>query len=516
MDRRKFIASSALVAFHAGTSSALNLVSQDSAGQSPDQALREKLSRDPLRPQYHLLPQTGFLGDPCAPRFFQGNYHAFFHGSFGGRGWHHAMSPDLIHWKHLPIALAPTPDSYDSYGTFTGSILPGTQDASVIYTGVTRVPAAQETIRNEGLREVQCIATSNDADLRSWKKLDKPVIDGPPPGLAVTGFRDPFSWKDGDTWYIGVGSGFSQLGGAVLLYRSTDGRQWEYLHPLARGTWNGESSSNPVPSGEMWECPDFFPLGDKYVLLYSSEHTTFWQVGTFDKRELRFVPERGGLLDNGAYYAPKSMVDGRNRRILWGWVQETRPEEAIKAAGWAGSMSLPRVLTLGEGNALQMEVAEEFTSLRYGTITINQPQDADKLSDALSRAPIRGRAGEILCTFKAGGSNCGMQLQLGGTSNQVSLLSITFQNTNNRPSVSIGDKTLSLNPDPEGNSSIHIWIDGSIIEAFVDKRQAVTTRCYASPEDSGEILVAWKGPVDVLKSMVISSIRPISGDRLTA
>jgi beta-fructofuranosidase len=515
MDRRQFIASSSLVAFHAGTSSALNLVSQDSATTSRDDALREKLSRDSLRPQYHLLPQAGFLGDPCAPRFFQGQYHTFFHGSFGGRGWHHAMSPDLIHWKHMPIALAPTSGSYDSYGTFTGSVLPSTEVASVVYSGVTRVPPVQETIRNEGLREVACIATSTDADLRTWKKLNKPVIDGPPPGLRVTGFRDPFSWKDGDTWYIGVGSGFSQLGGVVLLYRSTDGRQWEYVHPLARGTWNGESSSNPVPSGEMWECPDFFPLGDKHVLIYSSEHTTFWQVGSFDKRDLRFLPERGGLLDNGAYYAPKSMLDGRNRRILWGWVQETRPEEAIKAAGWAGSMSLPRVLTLGKDNELQMEVAAEFTSLRIGTVTINQPQNATELSNALSRAAIRERAGEIHCTFKASESNCRLELQLSVNSHLVSLLSITFQSTNGRPSVSIGNKTLSLNPDREGISSLHIWIDGSIIETFLDKRQAITTRCYAFPEDSGEIQVAWAGPVDLLKSMVISSIKPISDDRLT-
>jgi Glycosyl hydrolases family 32 N-terminal domain len=123
------------------------------------------------------------------------------------------MSPDLIHWKHLPIALSPTADSFDSYGTFTGSVLPDGEGASVIYTGVTKVPAEEEAIRNEGLWEVQCIATSTDADLRTWHKLATPVIERPPLGLKITGFRDPGSWKDGDAWYVGVGSGFSKIGG---------------------------------------------------------------------------------------------------------------------------------------------------------------------------------------------------------------------------------------------------------------------------------------------------------------
>ena len=159
----------------------ISAISQNSATMD-NASTKNALSADPLRPQYHLVPQAGGVGDPCAPRFFEGKYHVFFHGSYGGRGWHHAMSADLIHWQHLPIALAPTEGGYDAYGTFTGGVLPGTEGASVIYTAVTKVPRSQETIRAEGLREMQAIATSMDADLRTWKKRDKPVIDSPPAG----------------------------------------------------------------------------------------------------------------------------------------------------------------------------------------------------------------------------------------------------------------------------------------------------------------------------------------------
>ena len=191
------------------------------------EALREKLMRDPLRPRFHLLPRANWMNDPCAPRFFGGQYHMFFQHNpeaavWGDMHWAHATSPDLVHWKHLPIALSPTPGSYDAYGCFTGSVLPGLDTPSILYTGVTRCSPQQETIRGEGIREVQCLATSTDSELRTWKKLDKPVLENPP--MAVTGFRDPCPWKDGDTWYLGVGSGFNKVGGAVLLYSSRDGR----------------------------------------------------------------------------------------------------------------------------------------------------------------------------------------------------------------------------------------------------------------------------------------------------
>src|SRR6185437_5483451 len=514
MNRRKFLLSSAIFAAQSKVPFAFGALQR--GDEAPNPALKGKLMHDPLRPQYHLLPQAGHVGDPCAPRFFRGEYHTFFHSNFGGKGWGHAISSDLVHWKHMPIALSSTPGGYDSYGTFTGGVLPSGEGASVVYTGVTKVPRSQETIRAEGLREQQCIATSMDNDLRTWKKRDKPVIEAPPPGVKVTGFRDPFSWKDGDTWYLGVGSGFPQIGGAVLLYRSKDTIHWEYLHPLAQGTWNGKSYSNPVPSGEMWECPDFFPLGDKHVLIYSTEHTTRWEVGVFDKRTLQFHPEKKGLLDHGAYYAPRSMSDGGNRRILWGWVQETRPLDVIKQAGWSGCISLPRVLTLGDGNELQISVAPELASLRQDQTIIKGSPNLMELNDALSRAPIHNRAGEVRCVFKAGESPCGLELQLRSSAGVTSLFSAAYSQANGAPFLAIGDKLLPLSPDHDGLSTLQLWVDASVIETFMDNRQVITTRCYPESNEAGEIRVLWNGASDALKELTISDIRPISADRLTS
>ncbi len=136
----------------------------------------------------------------------------------------------------------------------------------------------------------------------------------------------------------------------------------------------------------MWECPDFFPLGEKHVLIYTTEYITYWEVGTFDRQALQFHSERKGFLDHGAYYAPKTMLDDKGRRLLWGWVQENRPRDEVQAAGWSGAVSLPRVLTLSPHNELQMNVPPEFASLRTNTVVIKEPA-AQAISKRVKRGP---------------------------------------------------------------------------------------------------------------------------------
>lgn len=520
MDRRRFLvsslASSALCALGdqapAALAEGLWQVASPAGELAPE--LRDKLMNDPFRPQFHLLPRANWMNDPCAPRFHRGEYHMFFqynpHAAiWGDMHWNHATSPDLIHWKHQPIAIAPTPGSFDAYGIFTGSVLPDADIPTVLYTGVTK--AAPETIRGEGIHEVQCLATSTDPDLRVWKKLDKPVIAAPPPGLSVTGFRDPCPWKDGDIWYLGVGSGFTKVGGCVLLYRSHDGRNWEYLHPLAQGTWNGGSMTNPVDTGEMWECPDFFPLGDKHVLLYSVERKVYWEVGVFDKSDLKFHSETKGLLDHGYYYAMKSMADEKGRRILWGWVEESRTADECLAAGWAGSMALPRVLTLGDDNRLRMEVPAEFGSLRRQTQAVSGHSSEAALQAGLAKLSIKDRAGEIVYKFKPGAESCGLELRTASAASP--LLAIQYNGTSGSPALMIGEKALPLSPDG-GESTVHLWIDGSVIEIIVDGREALTWRDFTPSPDS--IHLAWSGPYTALTSISVSAIAPISRDRLTS
>lgn len=279
---------------------------------------------------------------------------------------------------------------------------------------------------------------------------------------------------------------------------------------------NGRAFTNPVGSGENVGMPGLLPSGGKHVLIYSSEYITFWEVGTFDKRELRFHPERKRFLDYGAYYAPKPMEDRKGRRILWGWVQETRSKEAVQAAGWSGAISLPRVLTLGSDNELKIEVPDEFALLCSNTINMQKPRNLDALYLAQRRTVIHNRAGEIICKFKTDRLDYGLELLLGSPANGVSIFKIASGvSIGSTPPIMVGDETLALNPDERGHSTLHLWVDGSVIELFIDARRVITPRFYETISGPDDIHVRWNGGAESLLALTVSNIGQISKDRLT-
>ena len=101
----------------------------------------------------------------------------------------------------------------------------------------------------------------------TWQKHPgNPVIAAPPPDLHLVAFRDHSVWREDGTWYQLIGAGIEGHGGTALLYRSTDLRQWEYLHPLLVGDMQ---RFTPIWTGSMWECPDFFALEGQHVLIVS-------------------------------------------------------------------------------------------------------------------------------------------------------------------------------------------------------------------------------------------------------
>ena len=362
LDRRTFLAA-------LSCSAAASLLHTSALAQQNAAAI----AHDPLRPECHLLPPHNWMNDPNGPIWWKASYHLFYQlnpnaAVWGDMHWGHAISSDMIHWRHEPIALAPTPGSLDADGCFSGSAVIFRGVPTFIYTGVVSAPPDQATIRDGSnrLRESQLIATATDDDLIHWRKPDLPIIAAPPPGMQVTGFRDPCPWQEADGWYLGVGSGERGVGGCVLLYRSQDLRHWQYLHKLAEGKPNGRQSANPVDTGEMWECPDFFQLDGRACLFYSTEGKVIWSTGDYDARAHRFTSKLDGVLDRGAYYAPKSFLTPDGRRILWGWIRETRPEAEYAAAGWAGVMSLPRQLRASQDGQIEIWPSLEVDRLRGG------------------------------------------------------------------------------------------------------------------------------------------------------
>ncbi|MFC1976639.1 glycoside hydrolase family 32 protein, partial [Chloroflexota bacterium] len=289
-----------------------------------DKVQQEKFAGDPHRPQYHFLPPANWMNDPNGLIQWQGQYHMFYqhnpHGAFwGSMHWGHAVSEDLVHWTHLPLAMTPTPGGPDVDGCFSGCAVNHNGTPTFIYSGYLENVSYQ----------LPCLATSTD-DLLTWQKYSgNPVIPLPPDDLEIVGFRDHSVWQEGDTWYQVIGAGIKDVGGTALLYKSKDLIYWDYINPILIGDKN---ETDPVWTGTMWECPDFFALGDKHVLLISvfDDQTlyTAYFIGTYANH--KFSPEILRKLDSGDnhFYAPQKLIDDKGRRILWGWLQEGRSREA--------------------------------------------------------------------------------------------------------------------------------------------------------------------------------------------
>ena len=481
------------------------------------------LAADPRRPQFHLLPAANWMNDPNGPLYWNGKYHMFYqynpNGAFwGDMHWAHAMSPDMVHWTHLPIALSPTPGSADAQGCFSGTAQVRDGVVNVIYTGVVSAPADQATIRDgtNSLRESQCLATSSDPLLRTWTKRPAPVIADPPPGLQVSGFRDPSPWGSGEEWYMVVGSGIPKQGGAILLYRSKDLVHWDYLHVLTHGEMGPISAVNPVDSGDMWECPDFFPLGNKHVLIYATEGKVLWESGEFDTRELVFHPEHCGVLDYGSFYAAKTQTDKSGNRILWGWIQETRPLEEYRASGWAGMMSLPRVLNLDKDGQVMVTVAAEVRALRAKQQTLRIAKDENVTRGQLDGMRLRDCCGEILCTVRKTEKPFELALATPAMTGPGSGAPLRLRYDPAHPdSIELDGKAFAFPTSESEELEMHFYVDGSVIEALIDKKIGYTKRFYYPGEHAPEIQVQIVGSMASLSSLTMWQITPISSNRLT-
>ena len=473
------------------------------------------IAADPNRPACHLLPQHNWMNDPNGPIWWKGKCHLFYqlnpHAAvWGDMHWGHAVSTDMVHWHHEAIALAPTPGGPDSEGCFSGSAIVFNGKPAIIYTGVQNAPPEQVTIRdgNGHLRETQMLAMADGDDILHWNKLEQPVIATPPLGMQVTGFRDPCPWKEDDGWYLGVGSGERGKGGCVLLYRSQDLRTWEYLHPLIWGKPNGKQAVNPCDSGEMWECPDFFPLTlpgtseTRHVLIYSTENKVLWTTGHYDRKAHTYTPDRQGVLDQGAaYYAPKSFAAPDGRRILWGWLRETRPEAEFAAAGWAGCMSYPRVLSLGGQGQLITKPAREVEGLR-GAV-----QKAEVTPSAGFRIQLPALQQELRVPVSI----------IRGETTTVRLLSndkpaweLTVDVSANE--VRCGDLRYALPAKPWPNPELRVFLDGSVLETFVGNREVLTSRVYGLKPGAAALQVEVTGTKTRIETWGLKAISP---DRLT-
>jgi len=268
-------------------------------------------------------------------------------------GWSHWTSKDLVHWTGS-FRFNTT-----HFGADTGSVSPTPSGTYAFW------PVMPQTLQIAS-------AVASDASLTSWTKRGA-TIDMPA-RVPRGSFRDPtraFQFGDAGKWYVGVGCGNAK-GAQFCLFESRDDQLASFIDRGSLFTTNitfGSVDKDVVwvptnVSAHMMECPDLFPLGDKWVLLASLFKTNQWWVGTLAGDPPRFTPERVGVIDYGNGYAAKTgstmIQSGATRRLVFGFTGWSEP---TMEGGCGRSLVLPRELSV-KGNVLAVSPIPEAAALR--------------------------------------------------------------------------------------------------------------------------------------------------------
>ncbi|BCM88346.1 levanase [Abditibacteriota bacterium] len=320
------------------------------------------------RPVYHFSPQRGWINDPNGLVYFNGLWHLFYQHMpsethWGPMHWGHAVSRDLTHWEHWPIALYPD----QMGGIFSGS-------AAVVSQGDEHSELVACFTHASEISQVQSVAFSHDGGL-TWEKYEgNPVLT-----LDRPEFRDPKIFRHGNRWLMVVAAGFE-----AQIYASSDLLHWTLL------------SGFPAPKSDwVWECPDLFELDGRWVLIASfirpgsavdDGHGSYYWIGDFDGAH--FTPETDILpLTFGPDdYAAVSWSNAPDeRRVIIGWMSKWAYAATTPTAddGWRGAMTLPRDLSLRGDHLIQNPSPEVFERRGEG-VTFDE-----------NRIPFEGDAYEL-------------------------------------------------------------------------------------------------------------------------
>ena len=314
------------------------------------------------RPAFHVTAPVGWINDPNGFSAYQNKYHLFYQyhpysDVWGSMHWGHCTSCDFIKWDDLPVAIAPD-ENYDANGCFSGSAIETDEGHALVYTGLLE----KEENGKKKISQNQCLAFGDGV---AYKKYgNNPIIDGNmlPEGFSREDFRDPKIWYDDNMFYLVAGNRKSDGLGQVVLFKSENLRNWQYVTVLAEN--NGRY-------GKMWECPDFFELDDKNVLIvspqdmraykhkfYNGNHSIYF-AGQYDKENCKFDCGDGVLLDYGLdFYAPQTLLTNDGRRIMIAWMQSWDSNIKPAEQRWNGMMTIPRELRLVDGHIYQSPVRE--------------------------------------------------------------------------------------------------------------------------------------------------------------
>ncbi|MDB5103483.1 MAG: beta-fructosidase, levanase/invertase [Fibrobacteres bacterium] len=305
--------------------------------------------REALRPQFHFTAAKGWINDPNGMVFYDGEYHLFYqHNPFGipwgNMTWGHAVSPDMIHWQHLPLAIQPDNAACTAY---SGSAVVDWNNTAGFQTGKEKALIILWTSIGCGQR----LAYSNDRG-RTWTKWEgNPVIP------AESDARDPkvFWSQAAKKWIMALWT--PARGGGISFYGSANLKSWIWL----------SIAPDFFECPNIWESPvDGNPAKTKWVLHGASGQ---YRIGNFDGT--KFTPEAGPFpMEWGRHWYASQIfsdipaADGRILNISW------MNGGSFPGMPFNGQMSIPTSIglrTLAQGIRVTRLPVKEIEALRIHT-----------------------------------------------------------------------------------------------------------------------------------------------------
>ncbi|CAM5744894.1 putative Sucrose-6-phosphate hydrolase [Streptomyces afghaniensis 772] [Streptomyces afghaniensis] len=441
--------------------------------------------QDPHAPRFRVRPPANWMNDPNGPFRWRGRYHLFYQHNpeapvHANVHWGHASSPDLARWEHHPIALTPTEGGPDEAGCWSGCVVDDGGVPTAVYTGVDRDHSGLGTI---------CLARAADPDdpaLTDWTPLPTPVVTGPPEGLDVAMFRDPFVFRhDGRRWAL-VGAGHTDGTPSVLLYDCDDLTDWRFAGVLL----DGRDPAAAAAFGDRatgWECPQLYATrGGEWVLVLSLWDGDPWTTGYLTGRldtgraptDLRFSARTGGLLDHGRdFYAP-AVLQEPDRALMWGWSWEAREPGGTD---WAGVLTAPRVVDVHPDGALRVIPAPELHRLHAAEPFVVAPGRAALPAAYDLTVSARGHAAVSLLRSSSGAE---LTVRLDPDEGTVTL------DRGDWPRREAGAPApVVVRVPPWEELTVRVLADGSLYELFVGDRAMITERVYHRADDVRELSV---------------------------
>jgi fructan beta-fructosidase len=468
------------------------------------------------RPQFHFSPETGWMNDPNGMVFYAGEYHLFYQyypdsTVWGPMHWGHAVSTDMVHWTHLPIALYP-----DSLGyIFSGSAVVDADNTSGFGTENIPPMVAVFTYHNSELEKTgsvafqsQGIAWSIDKG-RTWTKYSgNPVLPNP----GKKDFRDPKVFWHNETgrWIM-----ILAVQDRVNLYSSADLKSWSF---------ESEFGSDAGAHGGVWECPDLFPLkvegsaDTKWVMLVSINpggpnggSATQYFTGKFVGK--KFIPDENGVkwmdwgTDNYAGVTWSDIPETDDRRLFLGWMSNWNYATVVPTTVWRSAMTVPRelALTYEKGKYyLSSRPVSELTILRKESKSII-PEEVSNSSDA------------DLIIEDQGLNQSEIEFELKIPEGYNDSLGIILENNIGENTIigySVPGKHIFIDRTKSGNTSfserfagvatapyesgrtlkMHLFIDASSVELFVDNGKLVMTSLFFPAESYTKLRFFSKSP----------------------